>query len=681
MSYSVCEPTALNGVSKELFWGFVSPSVNIEFFASPDIELANAMKRRKSPIPQQKRPVVTVSKQQILANAANLDAALAMHRQGQLDQAETLYKAILQSQPQHFDALQLLATIAAQRKDSATAVKLFDQALKINPNHANSLNNRGNALRDLKRPEQALESYDRALTISPDYVDALYNRGIALRDLKRLEQALESYNRALAIKPDYADALTNRGNALLELKHPEQALENYDLALTIKPDYAEALNSRGNALRDLKCPEQALESYDKALAIKPDYADALTNRGIALFELECPEQALESYDRALTIKPDYAEALTNRGNALRELNRPEQALESYDRALTIKPGYAEALTNRGNTLLELKRPEQALKSYDRALTIKPDYAEAHWNESLCRLLMGDFTLGWQKYEWRWKMEFLKSNVRNFKQPLWLGKEELKNKTILLYSEQGLGDTLQFCRYVGQVAELGAKVILEVPLPLKALLKNLAGVTTILSTGENLPDFDYHCPLLSLPLAFKTDMGTITNSSYLKCDQHKIEEWEPRLDKSNKKRIGLVWSGNQSHKNDRNRSIALDEFKGFVDDRADLYCLQKELRSENKAILEHTHNIKFFGDQLKDFTDTAALVELMDLVITVDTSVAHLAGAMGKEVWILLPFNPDWRWLLDRSDSPWYQSAKLFRQPSIGDWNSVILDVKTALIDF
>ena len=746
------------------------------------------MKKRRPHVAQPDRPVATGSAQPISeaqSNAAKLDAALAMHQQGRLDLAEALYKEILQSEPRHFDALQFLATIAAQRKDSAAAVELFDQALKINPTHASSLNNRGIALSDLQRFDEALESYDRALGIRPDYAEALNNRGGALIELTRLDEALESCDRALKIKPDYAEALNNRGSALRGLNRPDEALESCNRALKIRPDYAEAHFNRGNALVDLKRSAGALESYDRALRIRPDYAEALYNRGVALQglerreealesydralrsygrelkinpdyakalnncglaleELDRIEEALESYDRALNINPDYAEALNNRGNVLRDLKRFDEALETLDRALTIEPNYAGALNNRGNALRDLKRLDEALESYDRALAIKPDnagalnnrgvtlsglkrfdealetfdrvlrikpdyveahynrgvalqalhrveealesydralkinpdYADAQWNESLCRLLMGDFALGWQKHEWRWKKELGIGNPRNFEQPLWLGKEDLENKTILLHSEQGLGDTIQFCRYARQTAQLGAKVILEVQPPLKTLLKDLEGAAMVFGRGENLPDFDYHCPLLSLPLAFKTDLSNITNSSYLKSDRQKIEAWESRLNKHSKKRVGLVWSGSTGHQNDHNRSIAFEEFKTLVNDHADYYCLQKELRSADKAVLEQAHNIRFLGDELKDFSDTAALVELMDLVITIDTSVAHLAGAMGKEVWILLPFNPDWRWLLGRSDSPWYQSARLFRQPRIGDWQSVLVDVKT-----
>lgn len=668
------------------------------------------MKQRK---PSTIQPKATARPQPLSAaaqeNMAKLRTALIMHQQGLLDQAEVIYKEILQSQPQHFDALQLLAMAAAQRKNSAAALELFDQALKINPHHASLLNNRGNTLRDLKRYAEALENIERALKIKPDHIEALCNRGLILQDLQRPQEALASYERALKVKPDYAIAHFNRGNALqnleryeaalesydhalaiqpndaeahcnrgvtlLSLKRPQEALESYDHALSIRPDYAEAFNYRGNALQDLKRYQEALQSYDRALAIQPDYAEALYNRSSALRRLKRFEEALQSCDLALKIKPDYAESYNNRGNALQDLKRHEEALESYNHALKLKPDYAEAFYNRSSTLQDLNLHQDALESYACALKLKPNYAEARWNESLCRLLLGDYAQGWPGYEWRWKVEPGINEAKRFTQPLWLGKENIENKTIFVHWEQGLGDTIQFCRYAKQVAALGAKVILEVQAPLIPLLRNWGNEMTILEAGESPPDFDYQCPLLSLPLAFQTHLGNITSSSYLQSDRQKVEEWKTKLGESGKKKIGLVWSGSTAHKDDYDRSILLEQFKTLVDDQADYYGLQKELRPADKIVLEHTQEIKFLGNELNDFSDTAAVIDLMDLVITVDTSVAHLAGAMGKEVWVLLLFNPDWRWLLNRDDSPWYHSAKLFRQPAIGDWASVLTQVK------
>ncbi|MDI1272022.1 tetratricopeptide repeat protein, partial [Polaromonas sp.] len=577
--------------------------------------------------------------------ADKLAQAVALHQQGQLDQAEGLYKEILQVQPQHFDALQLLAMVEAQKNNPGAARVLFEQALKINPQHAGALNNYGNVLRVLKQPEEALASYEQALQI----------------------------------QPDYAQALVNRGNALWELKRADEALASYDLALGVDPLNTEALGNRGSVLGSLKRTAQALESFDRVLQIRPDDAQALSNRGNALLDLKRPEEALASCDRALQVRPDFAEALSHRGNALRALGRNGEALQSYDGALRLKPDYVEALSNRGAALQDLKRHAEALENCAHALRLEPGNAEAHWNESLCQLLLGDYARGWQNYEWRWKREINSDKLRNFTQPLWLGKEPLQGKTILLHAEQGLGDTLQFCRYVRQVAALGAQVVLEVQPALKTLLQDLEGVSLVLGRGEKLPDFDYHCPLLSLPLAFQADLSNISGEPYLHSEPKKRAQWQDRLGPGRNKRIGLVWSGSTGHQNDHHRSLALADMQSALSAQADFYCLQKELRPADQAALANTPGIEFLGESLKDFSDTAAVVALMDLVITVDTSVAHLAGAMGKEVWIMLPFSPDWRWLLDRSDSPWYASARLFRQSSPGDWAGVLARVKAALL--
>ncbi|MEO8023383.1 tetratricopeptide repeat protein [Polaromonas sp.] len=665
------------------------------------------MKHGRPSIPQPRRPAAPPHKPSGAAardQAAKLAAALALHQQGQLDQAAMLYQEILQAQPQHFEALQLLATIALQQKSPEAAVSLFDQALAINPRHPSALNNRGNALRDLKRPADALESYDRALKIKPDYAEALSNRGAALRDLNRSAEALESCDRALAIKPGFADALSNRGAALQDLKRLkeepdaaqglaaklaaaltlhqqgrlDQAAVLYHEILQSQPRHVEALQLLATIALQQRHPQAAVALFDQALAINPRHPSALNNRGNALRDLKRPAEALASYDGALKIKPDYVQALSGRGNALHDLSRHDEALASFDQALKIKPDYADALNNRGNVLQHLKRPGEALKGFERALQIRPDYAEAHWNEGLCRLLMGDFAGGWPKYEWRWKREPGSSSLRNFSQALWLGHEKLEGKTILLHAEQGLGDTIQFCRYARQVAAQGARVVLEVQPPLKPLLKDLEGVSQVLGRGEQLPDFDVHCPLMSLPLAFQVNLGSITGLAYLHSDPEKLDAWQARLGDTRQKKVGLVWSGSAGHPHDHSRSLALEDMRALVTPQLGYYCLQKEWRPAEPPALVSASGIEVLGNSLKDFSDTAAVVALMDLVITVDTSVAHLAGAMGKDVWILLPFSPDWRWLLDRSDSPWYSSARLFRQPALGDWASVLMQVQAAL---
>jgi Flp pilus assembly protein TadD len=503
-----------------------------------------------------------------------------------------------------------------------------------------------------------------------------------LLTLKRYDEALATLDRAIALNPEFPHALFNRGNALSGLKRYADALVSYDKAIALSPGFQEALYNRGNALKELDRYADALESFERALAVNPGDCEAHNSRGCVLQGLQRDEEALQSFDRALALKPDYVEALYNRGNVLKDLWRCEEALQSYDRALAFKPDHIEALVNRGNVLQDLGRFDEALASYARALALEPDYAAAHWNESLCRLRTGDFEMGWRKYEWGWETGERGRAKRDFPQPLWLGGQPLNGKAILLHAEQGLGDTLQFCRYAPLVAKKGAKVLLEVPPSLKTLLKHMDGVHGVLATGETLPAFDYHCPLLSLPLAFHTVLQTIpAPGKYIYGDEVSVAAWQNRLGKKVGPRIGLVWSGNAGQRNDRNRAIPLADFVTLLAPGLEYISLQKEVRPADKSLLDVRKDIAHFGGDLRDFADTAALIELVDLVITIDTSAAHLAGAMGKTVWILISSNADFRWLLDRDDSPWYPSARLFRQPALGDWNSVLTKVKRELEDW
>jgi hypothetical protein len=298
------------------------------------------------------------------------------------------------------------------------------------------------------------------------------------------------------------------------------------------------------------------------------------------------------------------------------------------------------------------------------------------NQSLCLLQTGRFEQGWRQHEWRKRLD---NAFRSYPQPVWLGEENIAGKTLFIYSEQGLGDTIQFCRYVKLMEARGAIVIMSVQQPVRRLLKQISPTIQIIDPNEMPTDFDYHCPLLSLPRAFVTTFETIpAEPRYLKADDELRAAWSARLPPKTNLRIGTVWSGSTGHKNDHNRSMKLETLLPIFSLDADWICLQKEVRDKDLALLRQDSRIAHFGDELKDFSDTAALVDLVDLVITVDTSVAHLAGAMGKPVWILLPFNPDWRWLLERNDSPWYPTARLFRQPQIGNWVEVVNQVKNEL---
>ncbi|MFZ4478530.1 MAG: tetratricopeptide repeat protein [Rhodoferax sp.] len=418
---------------------------------------------------------------------------------------------------------------------------------------------------------------------------------------------------------------------------------------------------------------QAQALYADLLKIQPKQVDALYLLGVIAGQTGDHGRAIDLIGKAIEIKPDNPLFYYNLGVAFKELKQYDAAAESYRKAIAIKPDYAQAHSNCGIALKELGQVGPALASYDRAIAIKPDYAEAYWNKAVALLLSGDFDQGWALHEWRWRRD--KAAARNFRQPLWLGKEAVAGKTILLHGEQGLGDTIQFCRYASLVADLGARVVLEVQPPLLDVLKQLTGVSEWVAAGAALPEFDIHCPLLSLPLAFNTRLDAIPASAqYLAANADKLTLWEGRLGRKAGPRIGLVWSGSSAHKKDHDRSVLLSALLAQLPADFQYVSLQKEVREIDRTALESSGKILHFGDQLRDFNDTAALCELMDLVISVDTSVAHLSGALGKRTWLLLPFVPDWRWLLDREDSPWYPSAKLIRQPAAGDWESVFAKV-------
>ena len=523
--------------------------------------------------------------------------------------------------------------------------------------------------------------YKQLLNLLPSHSTLLTNLGAIALQKGNLEDAVRIIGKSLKINPNQPIALNNQGNALKDLKRLDEALASYDRAIVLQPDYAVANYNRGITLQELKQLNEALASFDRAIVLKLDYAEAYSNRGNILKDLQRLDEALASYDRAIALKPDYADAYLNRGIILQELNQPEEALESYDCAIVLKPDYAEANCNRGATLQELNRLDEALASYDRAIALKPDYAIAYWNKSLLKILTGDYLEGWQLYEWRWKKEPLINSLRVYKQPLWLGTETLLNKTLLIYPEQGLGDYIQCIRYAVLVEQLGAKVILEVPLALMSLVSTLKGQFTLVESGKPLPDFDYHCPVMSLPLAFKTTVDTIpAQLPYLYADLDKKQQWQEKLGNKTVTRIGLVWSGSTIHKNDHNRSLLLQQLSSLLELPVEFHSLQKEVRAVDIDTLIAFHHIHQHQEELLDFSDTAALVDAMDIIISVDTSVAHLAGAMGKKVFILLPYAADYRWMLDRTDSPWYPTATLFRQPARDDWGSVVGEIKQLLIN-
>jgi tetratricopeptide (TPR) repeat protein len=485
----------------------------------------------------------------------------------------------------------------------------------------------------------------------------------------------------LAYRPDDFDTLHLLGMLHFQRHRLVEALRFLARALKVNSNSADALSNLGLALHAAGRHDEAISSYRHALDIAPDHPEILYNLANAHLALDQAYDALSTYDRVLASTPGHAGALVNRGNTLLRLSRPVEAMASYDAALANLPGHPQILTNRGHALRRLDRPVEALADFEAALAAAPEFAEAHFEQAMTRLSLGDFDAGWKQYEWRWKTGAFARHAPQPKAQLWLGKVPIAGKTILLHAEQGFGDTIQFIRYASLVAGQGANVICEVQPELLPLLSDnvMLGDITWIAAGGPRPALDLHCPLLSLPLAFGTRPETIPAAGhYLMASAERQARWQGRLPPG-RPRAGFVWSGQASHKNDGNRSIALPRLSALFEN-PDVRCfsLQRDLRAADETALRDLPNLIHLGGELGDFADTAAIVSLLDVVISVDTAVAHLAGALGKPVMILLPFAADFRWMRERDDSPWYNSAKLLRQPAFGDWDSVIARVADEL---
>jgi Tfp pilus assembly protein PilF len=517
--------------------------------------------------------------------------------------------------------------------------------------------------------------------LSTDTAEDHYKRGLSLQTPDSYDQALEAFDAAIAIDPGYAEAHNCRGIALVGLQRSNEALGSFRNALALKPDYAECHNNLGIVLQDLGHPDDAIASFDKAIALKPNNARVHNNRGTALGDLQRTNEALSSYDKAIALNPSYAEAFYNRGMALHDLVRFDDALANFDHAIALRPGYAEAHHNRGAVLQDLLRLDEAIVAYGSAIRLYPERAESYANQGYCYLQMGYFKEGWRLHEWRKKLSVPVGN-RSFPQPLWLGSEDISGKTLFVHWEQGFGDTIQFCRCTKLLKAKGANVVMSVQEPLYRLLTQMSPEIKIIHQDEVPARFDYHCPMMSLPLALGTTLPTIpAERRYISSDRQLRRTWEDRLPaRTTEPRVGLAWRGSPTHKNDRNRSIDLNALARLFHPDCHWISLQYDGEQSDASMIGGAiwpPQLIFCTGLWTDFADTAAVIDCLDLVITVDTSVAHLAGAMGKPVFVLLPFNSDWRWLLKRDDSPWYPSVRLFRQDHAESWPDVISRVHQA----
>jgi tetratricopeptide (TPR) repeat protein len=553
------------------------------------------------------------------------------------------------------------------------------QLLASDPDHAGALHLMGLIAFHAGQFDHALEWTVRAIAQEPraDYIASL---ATTLLKQGRREDALKAFDKAVQLKPDDAALWKQMGDALLELQRYDHALLSFQHVLKLDPRHQDAAYKSGVLLNHVGRFEEAVACLNVCDEVLPNHAPTLQARARALFGLKKPRLSLADGLRADSLRPGDADTLNNIGACLQSLGREEEALVWFDRALERLPDSIEILNNKTTVLGQLQRFDEALALYDHIRARGMANAMTEWHLALLKMLLGDFEAGWAGREARWNIP-APAPYPKFSQPMWLGQESIQGKTILIHVDEGLGDTIQFVRYVPMVAARGARVILVVERPLAPLLSKLPGVSQCLAFSEEpLPAFDLHCPVGSLPMVFGTRLDSIpAATSYLPLpDEARIQAWDQRLGPHDRLRVGLVWSGNPNHLNDYNRSTSLRVLSRILDVDATFVSLQKDPRPDDKAELDKTSVIDWTAE-LKDLSDTAALVKCLDLVISVDTSVAHLAAALGCPTWILLPWTPDYRWLLGRDDSPWYPTVRLFRQTETRDYASVVDRIRHGLL--
>lgn len=609
---------------------------------------------------------------------------LELHQTGNLSAAKAAYQEILSIDPNHFDSLYLSSAIATQENDFELAKILLTKALSVRPTHTDAIFNLAVLLEKSGDINSALEKYSLLINLLPDHVQALFNRSSINAKLGQLEEAAQGFQKVISLRPDLVTARDHYQQIVSALREQKPRDSHQDNLENFSKTH-----EKGLQLFASNQTAAAIKEFEKATLLMPDSPEAFHNLGMSLEKIGRLGEAFTCYERTLTLNPNLAPTHNNIGNVLRELGQPEKALAHFENAIQLNPNYAEAFSNYGWTLYGLREFSKSLECYQKALSLKSDLNAARFNLGLCQLIMGDLKNGWMNYEFRFDQPtYIK---RHFPEniPQWRG-EPLQNKSIFIHSEQGLGDTIQFCRYIKNLRALGAEVFFEPQSPLLLTLKDLEGVSAFVVNGQAPLSTDYHCPLMSLPLGFGTTVDSIPNQvPYIFAAKDKQSLWKEKLTSITKPKVGLVWNGgfrpNQPELwgvNER-RNVPLSLIKNIQLSGIHFVSLQKGEMGE-KELLEHQSeywphgNFSNFSNELHDFSDTAALISQLDLVISVDTSTAHLAGALGKPVWILNRYDGCWRWLRDGADTRWYPTAKLYRQEQIGDWDTVITKLRNDL---
>ncbi len=644
---------------------------------------------------------------------ALLNRGISSHNSGDIPAARDYYRKVLLLDPKQADAHHLLGVSEYQSGNNEQAIRKILRAIALKPGISIYYQNLGNAYFSAADYSEALKSYRLAVRLEPDNADIKYNLGRAFQRLNCYPEALENYTITLKNQPDHFWATHYSGEICQELERYPEAILFYNRVIEMQPDFADAYHRLGIVYQLTNDFSTALINLEKAQMFDPDNPVLLARTGILLQNMNRLDEAVDIYQQAIKLKPDYHEVLGNLGGVYRELGNFSSGLKMVERALDFEPGNPVYLNNYGNLLLKLNRFAEAKSTFQQVLKIDPDFnmayvnmsavcladhdlngavkynhqalskypedIHANWNQALLDLYSGKLKRGFEAYEWRWQKSDFKNIKRNYTQPVWDGKPHL-NSTLFIWAEQGFGDTIQFIRFISQVKLFFKKVVVEVQPPLVALIQSMSEIDRVIEAGSEFDDFDYQIPLLSIPRYFLSDSGSIpTTIPYIATTSGNTELEAAPIKNSNGYKIGISWAGSPSHENDHNRSIPLSMFKPLEDnDGIRLFSLQLGSRRADLKDMPGSSKIYDMGDHLTDFMATAQLMNKLDLIITVDTAVAHLAGALGHKVWVLLPYQSDWRWLFEREDSPWYPTMRLFRQSRDCQWEPVIQSVIESL---
>ncbi len=641
-----------------------------------------------------------MAKQVVDTQAQIRNAVLCLQR-GDHEEARRICHKIIDQNPKSVDAIQLMGTIMLQRQQFNKAIDFFDQALVLNDQQELIWSNRALALSNVGKLDNALESVNKALEINSQFPQAIFNKANILFKLKKFSECVIFFQQYSQLRPNEVGAYHLAAFAYREINDPISAIRCYEEVIQLKPDFLEAIHNLGLLLCDQGEYEKCISYCDQALSINPNFWEALQNKGVAFDRIGDLASAAECFKQAIKINPTAKQCLVNGGIVLQKMDYLDESLTYLSKAIDLDKNYAEAFFNRGYTNERLQKLDDAVFDYDKAISLEPNKEgsaalNATWNKSLVQLCKGDYENGWRSYEVRKKLEgerifYDKQELTNF---YWNGDPAvIRGKVLLIHTEQGLGDTIQFCRYIKILANMGATIIFKVQKPLVNLLRNLQGVASLIADDEPVPAFDFFCHLMSLPYLLNTTQSSIPcDIPYITADLDKVNLWSKRLGEKTKKRVGLVWSGGFKAEKpslwllNKRRNIDLILLKNLKNENIEFHSLQKGELPEAELVVLHLENwegpnIINHAEYLNDFTDTAALIENLDLVITVDTSTLHLAGAMGKPVWLMNRFDTCWRWFLDRDDSPWYPTLRVFRQKTPENWESVVTEVKRSLEDF